>query len=625
MCKKNDVLHRTPKKRIKITLTLALSFLTLLVLTVAPLIASAAGLVPMPEGLTYEEAFPDAASLDAASPDAAFGGEAFDAEALTLANSSDGGDSGDGSEAVIDDDQPSDAISVITITKQPEDCRVYIQQGIDSDAYLEVEATVEPNAPMNYYWYIRSNILLLLEVDTFVGEGARLELPPALAPVNSSTVVYYYCYITSEGADPVFSTVAEVVYTYIYVDPGVEIVTQPAASTDVFEGAITQSLFVEARPKGNTDIYYQWCENTSASNVGGTPIQGANSPVFFIPADLTAEGSPYYYYCYVMGGINAVYSDVATVIVKKEVTGVYLVGIELTALPTISSYDQGDLLDLTGLEVMAIYSDGTTVNIIDYILTNPLHGAVLDTPGNQVVLVFYDEGDEIWSYSFTVTVREGPAPVPKALISITGPATVETGEVVLVEYIISAEDAPLFSVVELQIEVDAEFLSFAEATEVGGFAFIGAGAQGSPIVWTHDDNIWWGKMTLLYLGGGPGNSGASGDVDIVRLVFRVIDYVLGETEVKLNYIILSQAGLPVEAEIVKGSAITVITERYSPFDLTKDGVIDLNDLSYALQFLSVGRGNPNWDAAMVVDFNNDGIITMEDLILIMANYTNPYY
>jgi len=64
---------------------------------------------------------------------------------------------------------------------------------------------------------------------------------------------------------------------------------------------------------------------------------------------------------------------------------------------------------------------------------------------------------------------------------------------------------------------------------------------------------------------------------------------------------------------------------YSPYDLNKDGVIDLNDLTYALQFLLANEGDPNWDEAKAADFDGNKKIDIEDLIVILANYTVPYY
>ena len=101
---------------------------------------------------------------------------------------------------------------------------------------------------------------------------------------------------------------------------------------------------------------------------------------------------------------------------------------------------------------------------------------------------------------------------------------------------------------------------------------------------------------------------------------------IGVAEIKLNYVILSHAGYRIDAAILDGSVSTAIEKYYSPYDLNKDGLVDLLDLTYALQFLLMNSTNPDWDAkGKLADFNDDGVVDVADLILILANYTIPYY
>ena len=83
-------------------------------------------------------------------------------------------------------------------------------------------------------------------------------------------------------------------------DPGVpmiSIITQPAPNTAVTQGGITGSLSVSASVTRGAELTYQWYSNTANNNTGGTPLKGAESAVFAIPATLAATGSPYYYFC----------------------------------------------------------------------------------------------------------------------------------------------------------------------------------------------------------------------------------------------------------------------------------------------------------------------------------------
>lgn len=109
-------------------------------------------------------------------------------------------------------------------------------------------------------------------------------------------------------------------------EPTIVINTQPAESTTVIEGEISGSLSVSASVSNGTALFYQWYQNSSASNSGGDAISGATEAVFDLPGNL-AEGT-YFYYCLVSAsGADDVVSTVATVSVLGDevaVTGVSL-------------------------------------------------------------------------------------------------------------------------------------------------------------------------------------------------------------------------------------------------------------------------------------------------------------
>ena len=66
-------------------------------------------------------------------------------------------------------------------------------------------------------------------------------------------------------------------------------------------------------------------------------------------------------------------------------------------------------------------------------------------------------------------------------------------------------------------------------------------------------------------------------------------------------------------------------EMPNAFDLTGDIIVNLNDVTFALQYMLVQVGDPNWDEAKVADVSGDGIVNIDDIVLILANYTVPYY
>ena len=231
---------------------------------------------------------------------------------------------------------------------------------------------------------------------------------------------------------------------------------------------------------------------------------------------------------------------------------------------------------------------------------------------------------EVSTAAFTIN-KGGVVPGGEALVSITGPASVASGAGATATYTISAKNMPPVSAIELEFEVDGAYLSSNHFIGLGGFTLMNAGNYGTPIYWKNNGDIWTGKATLLNLTGAGGGAPVSGDSDILSLVFNVAEGVLGNAEIKLNYIKMSYAGFIVDLIIVDGSVSTDFVKAFSPYDLNKDGVIDLHDLTWALQYLLVQEGDPNWDIAKAADFTENGRIEIDDLILILANYTVPYY
>jgi len=128
------------------------------------------------------------------------------------------------------------------------------------------------------------------------------------------------------------------------ITPVITINTQPAANTTFTQGSITGSLSVSASVTQGATLSYQWYSNTTNSNTGGNAITGATNASFTIPINLTASGSPYYYFCEVRAaGATSVRSNVATVTVLPAtipVTGV-------TVTPSTTTIEVGATLTLT--------------------------------------------------------------------------------------------------------------------------------------------------------------------------------------------------------------------------------------------------------------------------------------
>ena len=129
----------------------------------------------------------------------------------------------------------------------------------------------------------------------------------------------------TSAADPAISATASVATPR----PGISLLTagQPTDVT-VTRGIITESLTVTANATGlnltTTPLTFQWFSNTTATNTGGTPIDGATSASFAIPTGLTT-GTHYFYVAVSTAlGTVPVNSRAVTVTVVEPTITVYM-------------------------------------------------------------------------------------------------------------------------------------------------------------------------------------------------------------------------------------------------------------------------------------------------------------
>jgi len=95
--------------------------------------------------------------------------------------------------------------------------------------------------------------------------------------------------------------------------PDISITMQPQANVNV-QQSHTERLSITASATGGARLNYQWYSNTSPSNTSGMEINGAKTPDYDIPTNLSA--GKYYYFCEASAtDAISVRSDVATVTV----------------------------------------------------------------------------------------------------------------------------------------------------------------------------------------------------------------------------------------------------------------------------------------------------------------------
>ena len=220
--------------------------------------------------------------------------------------------------------------------------------------------------------------------------------------------LYYYVTISLDGDG--CNAVTSDVYT-ISVVPKPSIVTQPLVSQELCQGAVAADLSIVATGGASAAFTYQWFQNSSNSIVGGTPIDGANTPTY---TPNTSNIGTFYYYVVALQDASAcsVVSAISELIVKPT--------------PVVTQQPESSEVCLNGtpttLEVA--YDNGTGVPSYQWYVNTtdsavgatPISGAtassyspIADTQGDffYYVVISFDSGgcNDISSDSAMVRVQ----------------------------------------------------------------------------------------------------------------------------------------------------------------------------------------------------------------------------
>ena len=180
------------------------------------------------------------------------------------------------------------------------------------------------------------------------------------------------------------------------------------------------------------------------------------------------------------------------------------------------------------------------------------------------------------------------------------------------EYTVSVTNAPNANVISLLVQVDGDYLTTKEITGLNGFSVLG------DVKWDADAEAWRIVLTNY------GNSAIGVDeVEVCKIVLSTTDKI-GVTIVKLTTATLTGAtfedgDFPINTIITSGEVEVNIAKYYSPYDTNRDGEIKQGDLSLAVLYYRATSASEYWSIAQYSDVNNDGIVNVEDFILIMAN------
>ena len=143
-------------------------------------------------------------------------------------------------------------------------------------------------------------------------------------------------------------------------------------------------------------LSYKWFYNNYNSNHGGTAISGASGSSY---RPSTANTGVTYYYCEVTNTNNGQTATVTTTPISVTVDEAAVSYISVVSMPNRMEYTVGDWLDVTGIKVRVVYTNGRTEDIDTGF---GLYPTELRDSGRIDITVDY-KGKEC---TFTVNVKE---------------------------------------------------------------------------------------------------------------------------------------------------------------------------------------------------------------------------
>jgi len=221
---------------------------------------------------------------------------------------------------------------------------------------------------------------------------------------------------------------------------------------------------------------------------------------------------------------------------------------------------------------------------------------------------------------YTVTITRAKAVVEGAVnIAVSAVPKAELGDRLV--YTISAANMENIGLMEITFEVDSRMLeSYANdfALLNGASAFLG-----QSVTWKAVDGSpsnWEGTIRFMFLNGKT----SAEAIDILQIFADA--KAEGEATLTITSV-KAWAGLSLTetgevACSIDPAAATITITKYSPLDTNKDGIINENDLVFAILYYQESAAkdgfpeSANWQIAKRADVNNDGVVNLEDIMIL---------
>lgn len=211
------------------------------------------------------------------------------------------------------------------------------------------------------------------------------------------------------------------VYVFIRTDKAdTPVITRQPVGASYVAGDRMSNLSVSASKADGGKLSYQWYENTTNSNEGGTAIEGATSSYYALGT--ASEGGTKYYYCVItntiQGYASSVTSEAAAITVRtvQDLTGDKLTGSGTLEDPYLieNAQDYQDVADLVadGLTFKGLYLKQTADNItlpdnwepIGVAKTKMAFSGILD--GNNKTITVSEDGLPLLGYVVDAEVKD---------------------------------------------------------------------------------------------------------------------------------------------------------------------------------------------------------------------------
>ena len=201
------------------------------------------------------------------------------------------------------------------------------------------------------------------------------------------------------------------------------------------------------------------------------------------------------------------------------------------------------------------------------------------------------------------------SPTVNATASVTGDTQVSKGE--WAEYTFSLGG---------DFQVDSVDITFTISDDQGGALFDGQVPEGlngfiydkeaSTVTKNADGSYTYHAILYFDLE----QEAATAPLDVLSLKVRTTDHT-GDLTVTLDCVTFALYGSSKQTAAIDTASVTT-TVQNNVFDVNGDGSVDVGDVSAVRLYYQSKAGDENWSEAKKADLNNDGVVDVQDLILV---------